>query len=168
MGLVDELLLAASGGPGRQLLIVVDQLEELLTQTGPTERGRFAELLRPALAGPVRVVSTLRPEFLDQMLGDAVLAGLATSMYPLRPLHREALRLVIEGPARLAGIDVEDHLVARLVEDTGTGEALPLLAFTLAQLAQGIRRGGQLSTARYDQLGGVQGALTHQSGRRPR
>jgi hypothetical protein len=70
---------------------------------------------------------------------------------------------VIEGPARLVGIDVEDHLVSRLVDDTDTGEALPLLAFTLAQLARGIRRGGQLSTARYDQLGGVQGALTRQA-----
>jgi hypothetical protein len=70
---------------------------------------------------------------------------------------------VIEGPARLVGIDVEDHLVARLVEDTDTGEALPLLAFTLAQLATGVRRGGQLSTARYDELGGVQGALTRQA-----
>ena len=70
---------------------------------------------------------------------------------------------MIEGPARLAGIAIEDHLVARLVEDTGTGEALPLLAFTLAQLAQGVRRGGQLSAARYEQLGGVQGALTQQA-----
>ena len=77
---------------------------------------------------------------------DAALATLPTDIYPLRPLHREALRVVIEGPARLAGIDVEDHLVARLVEDTDTGEALPLLAFTLAQLAEGVRRGGQLSS----------------------
>jgi WD40 repeat protein/energy-coupling factor transporter ATP-binding protein EcfA2 len=163
VGLADELLLATPGGPRRHLLIVVDQLEELLTQTGPTERVRFAELLRPALAGPVRVVGTVRPEFLDQLLGDTALANLATSIYPLRPLHREALRLVIEGPARLVGIDVEDDLVARLVEDTGTGEALPLLAFTLAQLAEGIGRGGQLSVARYEQLGGVQGALTRQA-----
>ena len=162
VGLTDELLVAAPGVPGRQLLMV-DQLEELLTQTGPTERARFAELLRRALAGPVRVVGTLRPEFLDQLLGDTALAGLATSIYPLRPLQREALREVIQGPARLAGIDVEEHLVARLVEDTGTGEALPLLAFTLAQLAEGVRRGGQLSATRYEQLGGVQGALTRQA-----
>lgn len=163
VGLVDELLLATPGGPWRHLLVVVDQFEELLTQTAPAARARFAALLRPALARPVRVVGTVRPEFLDQLLGDAALATLATSIYPLRPLHREALRLVIEGPARLAGIDVEDHLVARLVEDTDTGEALPLLAFTLVQLARGVHRGGQLSTARYDELGGVQGALTRQA-----
>ncbi|MGH3940404.1 MAG: ATP-binding protein [Pseudonocardiaceae bacterium] len=49
--LADELLLADPAGPQRRLLIVVDQFEELLTQTSPTERARFAELLRPALTG---------------------------------------------------------------------------------------------------------------------
>jgi hypothetical protein len=67
---------------------------------------------------------------------------------------------VIENPAWLAGIDVEDELVARLVADTAGGEALPLLAYTLEQLAEGERRGGQLLMARYLQLGGVKGTLT--------
>ncbi|MGH8967573.1 MAG: ATP-binding protein, partial [Actinomycetes bacterium] len=161
--LADELLLAGPDGPQRRLLVVVDQFEELLTQTPPTQRARFAELLRPAVTGPVRVVATLRPEFVDQVLADPELAELPTRVYPLRPLRREALRLVIEGPAQLVGIGVEAHLVARLVEDTDSGEALPLLAFTLAQLAEGVGRNGQLSTTRYEQLGGVQGALTRQA-----
>ncbi|MGH3688210.1 MAG: toll/interleukin-1 receptor domain-containing protein [Pseudonocardiaceae bacterium] len=82
-------------------------------QTAPSERARFAKLLRSALAGPVQVVATLRPEFLSQLLTSTELAGLPTQIYTLRPLHREALRLVIDGPARLAGLDVEEHLVAR-------------------------------------------------------
>ncbi|MGB6161569.1 MAG: hypothetical protein WBF75_03125 [Pseudonocardiaceae bacterium] len=53
--------------------------------------------------------------------------------------------------------------MARVVADTDSGEALPLLAFTLARLADGVGRGGQLSAARYEQLEGVQGALTHQA-----
>ncbi len=161
--LVDELLLADPDGPQQRLLVVVDQLEELLTHTPPAQRARFAELLRPALTGPVRVVATLRPEFVDQVLADLELAVLPARVYPLRPLQREALRLVIEGPAQLAGIGVEAHLVARLVQDTDSGEALPLLAFTLAQLAEDVSRGGQLSIARYEQLGGVQGALARQA-----
>ena len=159
--LADELLLADPAGPQRRLLVVVDQFEELLTQSTPGQGARFAELLRPALTGPVRVVGALRPEFLDQLLADPGLTGLPTDIRPLRPLPREALRRVIEGPAQLAGIEVETHLVARLVDDTG--EALPLLAFTLAQLADGVGRGGQLSAARYDSHGGVQGALTRQA-----
>ena len=142
---------------------MVDQFEELLTQTAPADRARFAELLRSALTGPVRVVATLRPEFLDQLLVDPELAALPTRTYTLRPLRRETLRAVIEKPAQLAGIDVDDSLVDRLVDDTDSGEALPLLAFTLAQLAEGITRSGRLSSTRYDQLGGVQGALTRQA-----
>ncbi|MGH3821811.1 MAG: TIR domain-containing protein [Pseudonocardiaceae bacterium] len=159
-GLTDELLRASRA---RQLLVVVDQFEELLTQAPPAQRARFAQLLHPTLGGPVQVVATLRSEFLDQLLVDADLAVLPTRPYSLRPLHREALRTVIQGPARLAGIAVDDELVARLVADTDSGEALPLLAFTLAQLADGVGRGGQLSATRYDQLGEVQGALTRQA-----
>ncbi len=40
---------------------------------------------------------------------------------------------------------------------------MPLLAFTLAQLAENSGRGDELSSARYEQLGGVQGALTLQA-----
>ena len=161
--LAAELLLAAPGGSQRRLLVVVDQFEELLTQTAPTERARFVELLRPTLTSPIQLVGTLSPEFLDQMLGNPELAALPTHTYVLRPLRREALRAVIEEPARLAGIGVNERLVSRLIEDTDSGEALPLLAFTLAQLADGISRGGQLSQTRYEQLGGVQGALTREA-----
>ena len=159
-GLVDELLPKAHA---RRLLLVVDQFEELLTQSQPGERARFAQLLRSALDGPLQVVATLRPEFFEQLLLDPELAVLPTHIYQLRPLRREALRTVIEGPAQLAGIGVGEDLVTRLLDDTDSGEALPLLALTLAQLAEGISRGGQLSGARYNQLGGVQGALTRQA-----
>jgi WD40 repeat protein/energy-coupling factor transporter ATP-binding protein EcfA2 len=163
VGCADELLLAHPDGPLRRLLLVVDQCEELLTQTGPANRARFAQLLRPALSGPVQVVATLRPESLAQLLTNSDLATVPTHTYELRPLHREALRVVIEGPAELAGIGVDAELVARLVADTDSGEALPLLAFTLAQLANGVHRGERLDQHRYDEIGGVQGALTRQA-----
>jgi WD40 repeat protein len=159
----NDLLLAGLGPRRTHLLIVVDQFEELLTQAMPAERARFADLLGPALAGPVQVVGTLRPEFLDQLLADPDLAVLPTRVHTVRPLRREALSAVVEGPARLAGIDVDEELVARLVADTDSGEALPLLAYTLAQLANGVGRGGRLLASRYEQLGGVQGALARQA-----
>jgi WD40 repeat protein/energy-coupling factor transporter ATP-binding protein EcfA2 len=159
-GLVDELLLVARA---QRLLVVVDQFEELITQASPGPRARFAQLLRPVLGGPLQVVAPLRSEFLDQLLLDSDLAMLPTHTYTLRPLRREALSVVIKGPAQQAGIAVADDLVAQLVADTDSGEALPLLAFTLSQLADGISRGGHLSRLHYEQLGGVQGALTRQA-----
>jgi hypothetical protein len=144
-GLAGEVLLAAGA---RRLLVVVDQFEEVLTQATAAARARFAQVLHPVVGGPVQVVATLRPEFLDQLLSDAELEGLATRLYPLRPLRREALRMVIEGPCQLAGIRVDEELLARLVADTDSGDALPLLAFTLAQLTEDVDRGGQLSARR--------------------
>ncbi|WP_020386515.1 TIR domain-containing protein [Kribbella catacumbae] len=159
---VDDLLIA-SPGRRRRLLIVVDQFEELLTQTPPAEKTRFAELLADAMAGPLQVVATLRPEFLDRIQVDPDLAILSASSHLIGPLRREALRSVVEGPAKVAGIGIPDELVDKLVEDTSTGDGLPLLAFTLEQLAEGVRRGGALSAVRYRQLGGVQGALVRQA-----
>src|SRR4051812_10576470 len=161
--LVDDLLLAVPGRRRRHLLIVVDQFEELLTQSSREERSRFAELLRDALAGPAQVVATLRPEFLDQTLASPELSALPTRTQAMRPLRPEALRAVIEGPADRAGITIDEDLVARLVDDTGGGEALPLLAYTLAQLAEGVARGGRLSFGRYEQLGEVRGVLGGQA-----
>ena len=159
--LVDELLVAARC---QRLLVVVDQFEELLNQTPPVERAAFAKLLRTGMvAGPVHVVATLRPEFLDQVLLSPELAILPTRTHTLRPLRRDALRAVIEGPADLAGISVDPDLVTRLITDTDSGEALPLLAYALAELADGVTRGGALLTSRYEQIGGVQGALTRQA-----
>ena len=157
----DEILLAAAGP--RRLLVVVDQFEELLTQSSAEQRRRFAALLRPALSTSVHAVGTLRPEFLDQLLVNAELGALPAHLYGLRPLQRGGLERAIQGPAELAGIALEPGLASRLIDDTIGGEALPLLAYTLSGLADGVERGGRLLASRYEQLGGVQGALARQA-----
>ncbi|WP_239341089.1 TIR domain-containing protein [Frankia sp. CiP3] len=154
-------LLAARGAS--HLLVVVDQAEELFTSCDAATAARFARLLRAASAGPVRVVATLRSEFLDPLLTLASAAELRVTPFPLAPLEPGMLPLVVTGPARVAGIGVDDELLTRLVADTGGGDGLPLLAFVLAQLAEGVGRGGRLSAARYDALGGVSGALARQA-----
>jgi Novel STAND NTPase 1/TIR domain/WD domain, G-beta repeat len=157
----DELLVAASGRPRRRrLLLVVDQFEEMLTRASPDRRREFARLIARAAAGPAAVVTTLRPEFLESLLTDPNVADLNVRPVAVRALDQAALAAVVVGPARVAGIDVDDTLVARMVADTGTGEALPLLAFALEQLAVDVGRGGWLSQQRYDQIGGVAGALS--------
>ena len=80
----DELLLAAPGPRRTRLLVVIDQLEELLTQTPAAERARFARLLAPAVRGPVQVVATLRPEFWDPLLLCPELAGLELGQAAVR------------------------------------------------------------------------------------
>ena len=158
-----DLLLAANADSQCKLLIVIDQFEELLTQTAHTERAEFAATLQRALGGPVQVLATLRPEFLDPIAKDPELSKLPRRIREVRPLEADALRTVIEEPAKLAGLRLDEDLATRLVSDTGSGDALPLLAFTLQQLADGLTRGGVLTHRRYTELGGVQGALQRQA-----
>ncbi|MEQ4724021.1 hypothetical protein [Nonomuraea sp. B19D2] len=160
--LAEELLAAVPGGNARRLLMVVDQFEEIVTLADEAERARLANAI--ASGGDlIRVVGTLRPEFLTQLLADPALAAVPARPFALRPMRSEALAHVIEGPARLAGIQVDEALVAQLVHDTGTGEALPLLAFTLARLSEGVERGGRLSAELYKAIGGVSGSLSMQA-----
>jgi hypothetical protein len=160
---VEDLLRTCFSPPRRRLLVVIDQFEEILTRSSATGRAQLAAMLGPAVAGPVQVVVTIRSEFLDALLTDPYLAPLPIHCVTLRPLDEAMLPRVIEGPARLAGLNVDPELVSRMVTDTASGDALPLLAFTLEQLATGLPRGAALSPQRYDQLGGVQGALTRQA-----
>jgi hypothetical protein len=162
--LATELLVAASVSRRRRhLLVIVDQFEELLTQTEPAERAAFAAALASAPAGSVHTVATMRLESLPELLSSEELDSLTLHTFTLRPLRSETLPEVIVGPARLAGIEIDEHLLNRAVADTGSGEALPLLAFTLSELAAGARRGSRLSTQRYRELGGVHGALIRQA-----
>ncbi|MGH3887835.1 MAG: TIR domain-containing protein, partial [Pseudonocardiaceae bacterium] len=156
----DDLLAARPGTQQRRLLVTVDQAEELFTRTTPTALERFAQLLRDAMTGPVQVVAAMRSEFLDDLRKLPALAGRRIEAQVLAPLDREMLRDVIEQPATVARLRLDDGLAAQLVADTDSGEALPLLAFTLRQLADGLPAGGTLILARYHDLGGVSGALT--------
>jgi hypothetical protein len=160
----DELLAAGSAAGHRsRLLLVVDQFEEILTLSEPTQAQQFANLLRHALDGSVSVVATLRPEFLDSILAAPFLKPLQFRVTTVRPLDKEGLASIIREPAKMAGIHIDDILVERLVSDTGAGDALPLLAFTLQELTLGIRRGGRISAQHYDAIGGVMGAVSKQA-----
>ncbi len=139
---VAEDLLVAGPGTRRRLLVTIDQAEELFTRTTLAARQRFARLLRDAVAGPVQVVVAMRSEFLDDLRHLPELAGVSIEAYVLSPLDREMLRDVIEGPATVARLRLDDGLAATLVAETDSGEALPLLAFILRELADGLSAGG--------------------------
>ncbi|GAA3854115.1 hypothetical protein GCM10022243_19600 [Saccharothrix violaceirubra] len=145
---------------GDRVLIAVDQAEELFTRAGEEDRATFGALLREAVRGPVRVVATLRSEFQDDLRTLPALAGLPIETTLLEPLSPDKLSAVITEPVRAAGLKVDPGLVFRLVTDTATGEALPLLAFTLQQLALDLTRGDRLSATRYRDMDGVHGALS--------
>ncbi|WP_460773297.1 nSTAND1 domain-containing NTPase [Nocardiopsis nanhaiensis] len=149
------------GGGPRRTVLIIDQLEELVTLSGEHDRSLFLRTLREALQGDrhLRVVATLRVEFLGDLLnGEA--AELFTNPLALGALDRQHLVEIIERPAEAAGLRFEDGLVEQIAADTGSGDALPLLAYLLQEIH--IRAGtrGTATQADYRALGGVEGALT--------
>lgn len=152
---------------GRPALLVVDQLEELLTLSGPEERDAFRTAVEDALRADPRlwVVATLRSDFLTSLL-EAGLADLVRAPMAIGALGRAELYEVIEKPAEQAGLAFAPGLVARMVDDCGGGDALPLLAYTLHELyLRAGGAGGTVTDETYDALGGVAGALSERADR---
>jgi hypothetical protein len=54
----------------------VSHADESPHAAAPAERARFADLLGPALAGPVQVVGTPRPDTIERMLESDLELGL--------------------------------------------------------------------------------------------
>ncbi len=136
------------------ILIAIDQAEELFTLAGDAERDGFLKLLADALGNglPYFAVATLRSEYLSDLQAARSLS-VALEPYTLAPLPLERLSALVRGPARLAGLGVEDALVDALISDAGSTDALPLVAFTLRRLYEAERGSGRLTLARYRALG---------------
>ncbi|MEU5161693.1 trypsin-like peptidase domain-containing protein [Streptomyces sp. NPDC020875] len=163
---VTERLLAAPGAD--RLLIVVDQLEELF-QRPPDAVRELADVLFAAEEPPpgVRVLSTLRADFLERVLSHPDLGPVTgRCLHALGPLGERGLREIVTTPVDTApGIRYEPHLAARVLADTGTDPgALPLLALTLDLLWR-RQEDGRLTHRAYDALGGVTGALGNHADR---
>ncbi|TDQ55404.1 WD40 repeat domain-containing protein [Actinorugispora endophytica] len=159
-----SLLARARREKGRRLgrtLLVIDQLEELASLSGERDRNLFLASVTEALRRDrhLRVVATLRVEFLGDLLSGEH-SRLFTSPVAIGAIDRAGLAEVIERPASLAGLRLEPGLIERIVADTGSGDALPLLAYLLQELYLSVGAGRTATLHDYAALGGVGGALS--------
>ncbi|WP_073483970.1 WD40 repeat domain-containing protein [Streptoalloteichus hindustanus] len=148
-------------------LLVVDQFEELFTQSADQRQRRsfVAELTRVAAEG-TPVVAAVRadfypmcaalPELAELLNGNQVLVG---------PMSEAELRLAIRGPAGAVGLTIEPELVERLLGDLRVrgdaghdAGALPLLAHALRETWK-QSDGWRLTVAAYRDSGGIHDAL---------
>jgi formylglycine-generating enzyme required for sulfatase activity len=147
-------------------LLAIDQFEELFTFAEAEERRRFDRLLAAALADPdcpLFVLSTVRADFLDRFADDMPeltrVLNHAGKRWTLAPIGDAGLREVIDGPARLAGLDVDEVREAMLAEARGEAGALPLVENALDWLWQ-RRENRRLSGRLYTEQGGLAGLLS--------
>jgi WD40 repeat protein len=146
-----------------QALLIVDQFEELFTLNPPEHQGRFAELVgRLALDADVRVLLSMRDDFLMECKTRDALVPVFESLTPLMPPVGPALRRALVQPAMKCGYRFEDdEFVDEMIgEVEGERGALPMLAFATARLwEQRDRNNGLLTRQAYRDIGGVGGAL---------
>ncbi len=147
----------------RPAVLVIDQFEELFTLADPETTARFSELVATAVedrGAALRVLATLRADYYDRPLSIPSLARVfSDSVVSVKPMTAPEIERAVVEPARGTGFEVEPALLAQLVADMG-GEpgALPLLQFALFELFERTSNG--LTLAHYQELGGLQGALT--------
>ncbi len=150
-----------------KVVLLVDQFEELFTQTeSEDERRRFIDLLLTAVSearGSLVALLTLRADFSDRPMHYPDLGHLIDRYRrTVFPMEIEDLRATIEQPAALpdVGLTFEGNLVGDLLfEMQGQVGALPLLEFTLDQLFE-RRSDHHLTLSAYREIGGVKGALS--------
>lgn len=153
-----------------RVLILVDQLEELFTIPSilPEAKEEFLRMLEAlARTGSFWVIATVRSDFMGHVQGEPTLVRMAEGGGSLAvlPPSTDALRRLIEEPARLAGLAFEEGngrtLADQILQDAAAHrELLPLVEYVLRELYE-LRTNERLLTwAAYEQLGGVEGALS--------
>jgi WD40 repeat protein/serine/threonine protein kinase/DNA-binding XRE family transcriptional regulator len=147
-----------------ELMLIIDQFEEVFTLV-PDEAVRahlLDSLVTAALdeRGRVRVVVTLRADFLDRPLGYMDFGELLRQrMEVVLPLTPDELEHAIVGPAERIGLQLEPGLVSTIIRDVGDQPGtLPLLQYALTELFE-KRADSTLTKATYQAIGGVLGAL---------
>jgi hypothetical protein len=150
-----------AGANEAQILIPIDQAEELFGAADPEQSGRFLEILSQAMSSdlPFMAVMALRSDYLGRLQSATQLTARFEES-SLGPMPVARIPQIIQGPARVAGLRIEDAFVQQAARDAETDDALPLLAFALRELLD--RSGGDksLSLDSYKALGDEKAGLT--------
>ncbi|MEG4083460.1 nSTAND1 domain-containing NTPase, partial [Microcoleus sp. POL10_C6] len=154
-----------ANNPGKRLLLVVDQFEELYTLCQvKEEQERFADGLLTAIAQEnITLVFTLRADFYGYVLSYRPLRDALQEYTPqlLSSMKREELQAAIELPAQKSEVQLEPQLTQRILDDVGQEPGnLPLLEFALTRLWE-KQINQELTHQAYEEIGGVKKAIAN-------
>ena len=152
-----------AGSQEATVLLLIDQCEELLTIGVNEEGDRFLAFLRAVLDredSRLMVLATFRSDFLGSFQDHAAMRGLQVETFPMPQMQVDDFASVIEGPAKIAGLELGPGLVQTMISDTKTADAFPLLAFTLRELYERFGQDKLLTLEECrDKLGGLDGCI---------
>lgn len=150
---IRRILNDTSPSSASMLLLLIDQFEELWSQAGPDEARQMLDhmLELAALDRPLRIVATLRSDFLPQLASDPRFERYERRKVMVRAMSAEELQDAIQRPVQMRHPNkrLEPGLVKQLVHDAAQDAAyLPLLQVTLEDLW----RGGSMRPKPYNGL----------------
>ncbi|MCI0470884.1 MAG: ATP-binding protein, partial [Candidatus Aminicenantes bacterium] len=157
-------------GQAHKKLLVIDQLEELITQTrGEEDKNRFMEILKESLdndkSNILKIILTVRSDFEPHFMGPELKSYWPDARYMLPQLTSADLREIILMPTKQVIMEFEPpELVDRIIDEVNQAPgALPLLSFTLSELYRSYIKSGRENRTLYEEdykkLRGVSGAL---------
>jgi serine/threonine protein kinase len=148
------------------IVVVVDQLEELVTQREPADQDRFAEELSAFVQDAdrgIRVLATLREDFTTRVAArDSLASRLPDAVRFVPPPSAGSVRDIVVTPLALAGVTLDDErpVVEDVLRELRAGEGrLPLISFALTEWYE-TRVDQRLTADGWRSIGGVAGALT--------
>lgn len=145
----------------QRILIVLDQAEELLTRYTAADHHEFASYMDELLAidDRVTVMTVARIDLLARDDRRQEWGSLLEDAWIMHPLDASSLTSIVTAPAGMSSIQVDANVVSDLVRDTGNGDALPLLAYTLRALYDEMGSDRRITVDMYRQSGGVDGSI---------
>jgi len=158
------------------VLVVVDQFEELFrfrrsqqVENSRDEAVAFFKLLLEAAQQtdiPIYITLTMRADFIgDCMEFPGLPQSVNSGLYLVPRMTRDELRSVITGPIAVAGGDITQRLVLRLLNDLGDDQdQLPVLQHALMRTWDHWKshhdNGESIDVADYEAVGALRGAMS--------
>ncbi|MEK7726982.1 MAG: winged helix-turn-helix domain-containing protein, partial [candidate division KSB1 bacterium] len=164
--LVAAILQRVEKAPGRSLIFLMDQFEELFMLLEEEPRQKFIAALAELYAHetlPVRFVFAIREDLLAEMSRlKSALPEIFHHEYRLTRLTREQAGRAIIEPAKAAGCTWEPKLVEKILADLSDGESVdpPQLQIVCDRLYDARDRNAHVSLAAYEKLGMAEQILT--------
>jgi tetratricopeptide (TPR) repeat protein len=158
------------------ILVVVDQFEELFRfrrsrhiENSRDEAVAFFKLLLEAAQQtdiPIYIALTMRADFIgDCMEFPGLPQSVNSGLYLVPRMTRDELRSAITGPVAVAGGDITQRLVLRLLNDLGDDQdQLPVLQHALMRTwdhwKSRRQRGESIDIQDYEAVGGLRNAMS--------